>query len=302
MSLFEGMGAFRGLRMVAADNPWGHDNYGSKDHGAAKAHYDEMTVEELCGMPVRELLHPGGALLALWCTSPQAADGAHREVADAWGFTLTTRLFVWLKCNRACESCGHPFEAHAAAPVTGAGPPAGACGDCARSGKRAAEGRICRAFAPSMDFGPGNYTGANAEDVWLGVRGGRGKAPARWSKDRARRDVRSVIIAPTDEHSRKPEQMQDRLEALWPHVAPQDRVEMFARRRRAGWLCWGAQCPSPDPIFGEALGGVWPVVRPKPDGAAALFGPCRWPGGKGHRLEEGAPCALCPTLHPEVSA
>lgn len=46
----------------------------------------------------------------------------------------------------------------------------------------------------------------------------------------------SVIVAPQREHSRKPEQLQDRIDAVWPDVT---KLEMFARRERAGWEMWG---------------------------------------------------------------
>jgi N6-adenosine-specific RNA methylase IME4 len=46
----------------------------------------------------------------------------------------------------------------------------------------------------------------------------------------------SVIDAPTTAHSRKPEALQDRIDAVWPSAA---RVELFARRPRPGWAVWG---------------------------------------------------------------
>ncbi|MAN99924.1 MT-A70 family methyltransferase [uncultured Roseovarius sp.] len=48
----------------------------------------------------------------------------------------------------------------------------------------------------------------------------------------------SVIEAPTREHSRKPEALQEAIDAAWPEAA---RLEMFARRARVGWTAWGNQ-------------------------------------------------------------
>lgn len=48
----------------------------------------------------------------------------------------------------------------------------------------------------------------------------------------------SVIIAPVREHSRKPEELQDRIDAAWPDHR---RLEMFARRPRPGWSAWGSE-------------------------------------------------------------
>lgn len=267
MSLFPGLPHFGRYRLISADVPWEHDNYGQAKHGAAKANYDEMPLEDLCRMPVGELAHPAGALLFLWSTGPQAADGAHLELARAWGFRLTTRIFAWVKTATACAACGHHVDEHAGAALNGSD----AGGRCHEKspGREGAPWRgvvacECPAFAAAADFGPGSYSGGNVEDVWLGVRGVRDGATA-WSARRARRDVRQVIFAPAaSRHSEKPEGMQDRVEALWPWVDPSERLELFARRRRASWACWGGQCPEPDLVFGDAVGAWWPLAaRPE---------------------------------------
>jgi N6-adenosine-specific RNA methylase IME4 len=49
--------------------------------------------------------------------------------------------------------------------------------------------------------------------------------------------VRQLIIAPTREHSRKPPEQYERLDALYgTHIT---RLEMFTRTRREGWAAWG---------------------------------------------------------------
>ena len=50
----------------------------------------------------------------------------------------------------------------------------------------------------------------------------------------------SVIEAPTMRHSQKPEALQDRVDAVWPTAR---KLEMFARRDRAGWDLWGNESP-----------------------------------------------------------
>lgn len=47
---------------------------------------------------------------------------------------------------------------------------------------------------------------------------------------------RSVILAPNEGHSIKPEALQDRLELMFPNA---NKCEMFARRNRPGWTCLG---------------------------------------------------------------
>lgn len=48
----------------------------------------------------------------------------------------------------------------------------------------------------------------------------------------------SVIEGGQREHSRKPEDLQDRIDAIWPDLT---KIEMFARRQRPGWTTWGNQ-------------------------------------------------------------
>ena len=50
--------------------------------------------------------------------------------------------------------------------------------------------------------------------------------------------VRQLVFAPRREHSRKPDEVQERIEALYPNFS---KIELFARRRRKGWDAWGAE-------------------------------------------------------------
>ncbi len=77
--------------------------------------------------------------------------------------------------------------------------------------------------------GLGFWTRANPELCLLATRG---------HPRRRRADVRKLIVAPRREHSRKPDQAYDRIEALC--AGPY--LEMFARSARPGWDRWGAEC------------------------------------------------------------
>jgi site-specific DNA-methyltransferase (adenine-specific) len=50
--------------------------------------------------------------------------------------------------------------------------------------------------------------------------------------------VRQVVMAPIGKHSAKPEEVQDRIEMLYPTAS---KCELFARRKRSGWLCVGQE-------------------------------------------------------------
>jgi N6-adenosine-specific RNA methylase IME4 len=75
---------------------------------------------------------------------------------------------------------------------------------------------------------PGNCGKANPEQCLLATRG----KPRRQGKD-----VRKLIIEPRREHSRKPEDVRERIERLvaGPYL------ELFARETKPGWYCWGNQ-------------------------------------------------------------
>lgn len=45
-----------------------------------------------------------------------------------------------------------------------------------------------------------------------------------------------TIFAPKQEHSRKPDEVHERIERMYPFAT---KIELFARRRRLGWDVWG---------------------------------------------------------------
>ena len=80
----------------------------------------------------------------------------------------------------------------------------------------------------SFFTGLGFWTRANPELCLLATRG---------HPKRRRSDVRKLIVSPRREHSRKPDEAYERIEALCegPYV------ELFARSSRPGWERWGAE-------------------------------------------------------------
>jgi len=76
---------------VYADPPWQYGNRGTR--AAARRHYDTMTVDEICELPVKSLTG-GEALLWLWTTSGFLFDA--QQVIEAWGFSYRASM-VWVK-------------------------------------------------------------------------------------------------------------------------------------------------------------------------------------------------------------
>lgn len=84
--------------------------------------------------------------------------------------------------------------------------------------------------------GMGYWTRANPEQCLLATRG----RPQRQSKGVRKLitdDAPKLITSPVREHSRKPDEAYDRIEALLPGPY----LELFARTERPGWTAWGNQ-------------------------------------------------------------
>ena len=60
-----------------------------------------MSIEDLCALPVADLMAPDSALF-LWATFPQLPDAL--RLIRAWGFTYKSVAFLWLKKNRRADS------------------------------------------------------------------------------------------------------------------------------------------------------------------------------------------------------
>ena len=76
----------------------------------------------------------------------------------------------------------------------------------------------------------------------------------------------SVIDAPVGKHSEKPDAFYEMIEAYFPTLP---KIELNARRTRAGWDSWGNEAPH-DPETGEVIEEAPPPVRAEPLDDAAL--------------------------------
>jgi len=77
-----------------------------------------------------------------------------------------------------------------------------------------------------LAFGTGYILRCAGEPWLIGTRG----------RPRTTRSVRSVIMAPIREHSRKPDEAFLEAEKLMPDA---NRLELFSRQQRPGWSAWG---------------------------------------------------------------
>ena len=79
---------------------------------------------------------------------------------------------------------------------------------------------------------PGYYTMSQCEMVLVAK---RGKIP----RPRGARNIRQLLSEKASGHSRKPEEIRHRIEAMFPE---QRKIELFARGKPApGWVAWGEE-------------------------------------------------------------
>ena len=87
-------------------------------------------------------------------------------------------------------------------------------------------------IAPSWFVGLGHWTRANAEICLLATRG----KPKRISKS-----VRQIVDTPIERHSKKPDEVRNRIIELMGDVP---RIELFAREQVQGWDVFGNEVDS----------------------------------------------------------
>jgi DNA polymerase len=189
-------------RVILADPPWKWKAWSKKGLGrSAAAHYQTLDLNVLIqmGPQVRELADED-CVLFMWRLNSMEEE-AH-ELLKAWGFKFKTLGFTWNKQtkNDRGDNFGMGFWTHQSTEEVMVG----------------FRGNAMEDVALALDM-------PEQQDVMFATRG----HPKRVSKK-----LRQVIYAPIREHSRKPDEIYDAIEAL---MGPGPYVELFARASRPGW-------------------------------------------------------------------
>ena len=119
------------------------------------------------------------------------------KLGQAWGFEFKSKAFCWAKLNKRFAD-QKDWSVKYASPAN----------------------------SDHWFMGMGYGTRRNTEDCWLFTRGN----PRRLSGG-----VRELVVAPVREHSRKPSEVRERIEALYPGPY----AELFSRESAPGWETWG---------------------------------------------------------------
>ncbi|TAL44039.1 MAG: hypothetical protein EPN91_05165, partial [Salinibacterium sp.] len=176
-----------------------------------------MIDEQILALPVQTLAAERGHLYC-WTTD------SHLELAlqcvRHWGYEFK-RTIVWVKIQRPELRMNRAMGLLDRLMLDPSN------GDL----REALADALAELSTPKVRIGGGHYVRSAHELCLFAVRGGLTGLV---------RDVPSVLFVPRTEHSAKPEELQNLAERL----SPGPRIEIFARRQRREWLCWGNECPA----------------------------------------------------------
>lgn len=217
------------------DPPWQTVTYSGTalPQRADEPHYPTMSLDEMKALPVGDLFEQD-ACLFMWILGSHIDQGI--QLAEHWGFKFNTDIFIWRKITKAAMKEAEADIAHAASEFA------------------ALDRDGVLEDLPSNEcakMGMGKWARKQAEQCFLFTRGK--PSPIHGGKT----GVRQIIDAPIREHSRKPDEIYGRVEA----VAPGPFVELFSRTTHKGWSVWGNQTGKFD---------APPLVKPRRSAADLL--------------------------------
>lgn len=218
--------------IVCADPAWNFSDrltMSSVKRGA-KANYNTMSVDEICDLPVQDIC-ADDALLALWVPGSMISDGL--KVLHTWGFEQK-QTWIWVKIkNKPLISLVKNIIS------------------CVKENKILTKNNYISILDQVNNFNinniltmkMGRYFRQSHEIALIGARGKI--IPKILNKSQ-----RSVHFDIVRKHSEKPEGLQDKLDLMFPEIIEKDgtkrqvnKIELFARRERAGWITIGNECP-----------------------------------------------------------
>lgn len=194
-------------KIIYADPPWTFKVRSDKGKGrSAENHYNCMSKEEIQNLDVASICERD-AILFLWVTPPCLEEGL--ELIKKWGFTYKTKGFNWVKTNKNAVTREEIVER-------------------LKSGDNV--NKIIRDIERcSLDFmGMGYLTRSNSEDCLIASRG--------VGMQRVSKSVKQLAMSKIREHSRKPDEIRERIVELLGDVP---RLEMFGRQEFPGWDVFG---------------------------------------------------------------
>lgn len=81
-------------KIIYADPPWSYNDELKHHGGSAVSHYQTMTLEDICKLPIN-MISDNDSFLFIWGTWPLLRECL--QVIESWGFDYKTIGFVWTK-------------------------------------------------------------------------------------------------------------------------------------------------------------------------------------------------------------
>jgi len=217
----------KSFNIIVADPPWNFkDSLKMSDVArGASSNYSVMSILDIKQLPVKDIIDPNGAVLALWVPSSLLQEGL--DTMNAWGFKHK-QTYVWVKTKKQplkdLATIIKPFT-----PITLLN---------LKSYIKQVGNIVKNApISLALSFGMGRLFRQTHEICLIGT------SSNKIYKLLENKSQRSVCFAENLKHSAKPEALQSSLEIMFPKA---EKLEMFARRTRSGWTCLGNEIDGQD--------------------------------------------------------
>ena len=206
--------------LIVADPPWAFSDKLSMSkvkRGAEAQYKGTLSLQDIKDLPVKYIAAEN-AVLALWVPSSMLKDGL--ETMEAWGFNFK-QTHIWVKTKKE--------------PLKGLLKIIGKKWLGLLNKKDLTEVLEDFDISEILAFGLGRLFRQTHEICLIGTRGNVYDKLENKSQ-------RSVHFGPVTKHSEKPEDLQDMLDKMFPSF--EKKIELFARRDRIGYDCFGNECKS----------------------------------------------------------
>lgn len=200
----------------------------------AQANYTTMSLEDIKKMPIKELADPEGTLLALWVPSSLLSSGF--EVLSAWGFQHK-QTYIWVKTKKNIFS---DFKSWVRKSIVKQPQVVYDKFVYMHATKSIMDSLKNFLMKDTLAFGMGRLFRQSHEICLIATNNNK------IYKKLENKSQRSVSFGENLKHSAKPDHLQDSLDIMFPHS---NKVELFARRIRPGWLCLGNEVCNGEDIF-----------------------------------------------------
>lgn len=103
------------FKIIYVDNPLQFQNWTKKKNGAAISHYNTLSTNDLCALPVNKIADNNSVIFS-WTSLAKLKESI--EIIEAWGFEFISTAFVWNKTYKNNKPyCGLGFYTRSGAEI-----------------------------------------------------------------------------------------------------------------------------------------------------------------------------------------